>query len=58
MFGLSYLQEYINTAFISIMAAVKTESLPANPKSDKGDTEELFCLATVLFNKQKSWAAS
>lgn len=27
MFGLSYLQEYINTAFISRMAAVKTVNL-------------------------------
>lgn len=57
MFGLLYLQKYVNTAFISRMAAVKTASLPANPKFDKGDIEELFCLATVLFNKQKSWAA-
>lgn len=26
-----------------------TESLPADPKSDKGDTKELLCLATALF---------
>lgn len=37
MFGLLYLQKYVNTAFISRMAAVKTASLPANPKFDKGD---------------------
>lgn len=57
MFGLQYLQEYINTAFISRMAAVETENLE-NPKSDKRDTQELFCLATVIFSKQKSWAVS
>lgn len=40
------------------MAAVETENLLENPKSDKGDTQELFCLAAVIFSKQKSWAAS
>lgn len=40
------------------MAAVETENLLENPKSDKGDTQELFCLAAIIFSKQKSGAAA